>query len=138
MNSGRVSDAAQISSIVCVMIKATALTVVLAAVAMPVLADPVSDGQAVFVQCKACHASQAGKTSFGPNLFGVAGRKAGSLPGYAYSDAMKSAGFKWTDANLDAFLTDPKAKVPGNAMPFAGVADATKRTALIAYLKTLK
>ncbi len=111
-----------------------ALTLSLAA---PAIADPVTDGQQVFVQCKACHATVAGKTSFGPNLFGVAGRKAGSLPGFKYSAAMTAAGFKWTDANLDAFLTDPKAKVPGNAMPYSGVKDAAKRTALIAYLKTL-
>ncbi len=118
------------------MIKAVVLAALVFAAA-PALADPVADGQAAFVQCKACHASVAGKTSFGPNLFGVAGRKAGSLPGYKYSDGMKAAGFKWTDANLDAFLTDPKAKVPGNAMPFAGVADPAKRANLIAYLKTL-
>ena len=120
------------------MLKIAATAALLAAIALPVLADPVADGQAVFVQCKACHASVAGKTSFGPNLFGVAGRKAGSLAGYKYSAAMSGANFKWTDANLDAFLADPKAKVPGNAMPFAGISDPTKRTALIAYLKTLK
>ena len=114
-----------------------ALVFVALAFAAPAIADPVTDGQAVFVQCKACHASQAGKTSFGPNLFGVAGRKAGSLAGYKYSTAMAGANFKWTDANLDAFLTDPKAKVPGNAMPFAGVKDPVKRAALIAYIKTL-
>lgn len=118
------------------MIRTLAVLAVLA-MALPAAADPVADGQAAFVQCKACHATVAGKTSFGPNLFGVAGRKAGSQPGFKYSDAMASAGFKWTDANLDAFLTDPKAKVPGNAMPFAGVKDPAKRAAVIAYLKSL-
>ena len=113
------------------------IAAVLILIAAPAFADPAADGKAAFVQCKACHASEAGKTSFGPNLFGVAGRKAGSLAGYKYSDGMKAAGFTWTDANLDAFLTDPKAKVPNNAMPFAGVKDPVKRAALIAYLKTL-
>ncbi|MEI9904111.1 MAG: cytochrome c family protein [Asticcacaulis sp.] len=107
------------------------------ALAAPVLADPVSDGQQVFVQCKACHAVDPAKKSFGPNLFGVAGRKAGTQAGYTYSTAMAGAGFKWTDDNLDAFLTDPKTRVPGNNMPFAGVKDPVKRAALIAYLKSL-
>lgn len=117
--------------------RSLALAVLALSLAAPALADPVTDGKTAFVTCKACHTVEAGKTSFGPNLFGVAGRKAGSQAGYHYSTAMAAAGFKWTDANLDAFLTDPKAKVPGNAMPFAGVSDPVKRAALIAYLKSL-
>ncbi len=105
---------------------------------MPAVADPVADaGQQAFVQCKACHAIDPAKKSFGPNLFGIYGRKAGSLAGFSYSSAMAAAGFAWTPANLDAFIADPRTKVPGNAMPFAGIKDADKRKALIAYLKTL-
>jgi cytochrome c len=66
------------------------------------------------------------------------GRKAGSVSGFRYSRALKSAGIVWNDATLDAFLAEPQTAFPGNAMPFPGMPDAAQRLALIAYLKTLK
>jgi len=74
----------------------------------------------------------------GPNLFGVVGRKAGTFPGFAYSGAMKSAGFVWTVPKLDAYLADPQKVVPGNNMPMAGMSDSQQRADIAAYLATLK
>jgi cytochrome c len=66
------------------------------------------------------------------------GRKAGSVPGFRYSRALKNANLVWNDATLDAYLAEPQTAVPGNTMPFPGLPDAMQRFALIAYLKTLK
>jgi cytochrome c len=90
-----------------------------------------------FGVCSACHATEAGKTSFGPNLRGVVGRKAASLPGYAYSPALKASGLTWTREELDAWLTSPQKKVPGTKMPFGGYADPQARRQVIDYLLSL-
>ncbi len=101
-------------------------------------AQDAQHGQQVFQQCAACHTLDASGTSLGPSLRGVVDRKAGSLPGFRYSNAMTKAGFAWTTANLDAYLRDPQAKVPGNHMPFSGLPGDKDRADLIAYLQTLK
>jgi len=93
---------------------------------------------AAFAQCAACHSTEAGKTLVGPSLAGVAGRKAGSVAGFAYSDGLKAAGLTWDDATLDKWLTAPAKLVPGTKMPFAGIPDAATRQSVIDYLKTLK
>ena len=85
----------------------------------------------------------SGKQAFaqyglGPSLQGIVGRKSGVFPGFRYSPALKNAGIAWDDKNLDAFLSDSQKLVPGNVMPFSGVADAKQRADLIAYLKTVK
>jgi cytochrome c2 len=101
------------------------------------LAQPAGDPQAgekVFAQCKACHTAEPGKNRIGPSLYGVVGRKAGTEPGFAYSPAMKDAGIVWTPETLDQYLTDPKAKVPGNKMAFPGLKNPTDRANVIAYL----
>lgn len=106
--------------------------------ASPPLARPdVEAGRKVFEVCAVCHAPEA-PTKTGPDLRGVIGRKAGSVSGFRYSRALKSAGIVWTDATLDTFLAEPQAALPGNAMPFPGLPDAKQRLDLIAYLKTLK
>jgi cytochrome c len=74
----------------------------------------------------------------GPSLHGVYGRKAGSVEGFNYSDAMKASGKTWDDATLDAYIADPKGAVPGNKMVFVGIKDETDRKNLIAFLKTVK
>ena len=94
-------------------------------------------GKQAFTQCAACHSVEA-VNGAGPSLQGIFGRKAGSFAGFRYSRALKSAGIAWDDKNLDAYLTDPQKLVPGNLMPFSGVADAKQRADLIAYLKTVK
>ena len=90
-----------------------------------------------FNQCTACHSTAPGKTIIGPSLAGIYGDKAGTVPGFQFSDAMKKSGLTWNAANLDAFLTNPQAKVPGTIMGFAGIKDAAQRKAVIDYLKTL-
>jgi cytochrome c len=93
---------------------------------------------AAFAQCAVCHAVEPGKNGVGPSLAGVFGRKAGTVAGYAYSDANKNSGLTWDEATLDEYLTAPAKKVPGTKMTFAGYPDAAKRKEVIEYLKTLK
>lgn len=93
---------------------------------------------AVFAQCAACHSTESGKNIFGPSLAGVSGRRAGSLPGYSYSDALKNSGLVWNAASLDRWLTSPQRTVPGTKMPFTGIADPAKRKQVVDYLLTLK
>lgn len=90
---------------------------------------------AAFNQCAVCH-SIDGSNGTGPTLKGVIGRKSGSVPGFRYSRAMKSAMIVWDDATLDRYLTNPQEVVPGNIMPFSGVAEAQERAAIISYLRT--
>jgi len=101
-------------------------------------AADVDAGKRVFNKCAICHTAVAGKNGLGPSLFGVVGRKSGTAPGYSYSDAMKNANKTWDEATLNAYLTDPKAVVPGNKMSFAGLPNADDRANVIAYLATLK
>ena len=91
-----------------------------------------------FAQCASCHSVNPGMNGIGPSLAGVFGRKAGSLPDFVYSAAMKSLGKTWDEAALDAFLTSPMAAVPGTHMTYMGQSDPAKRKAVIDYLKTLK
>jgi cytochrome c len=100
--------------------------------------DPAA-GQALFkTKCGICHSPVAGQNRVGPSLFGVVGRPAGTAAGYNYSDANKTSGKTWDDATLNTYLTNPKALVPGTKMIFPGLADATDRGNVIAYLDTLK
>ncbi len=92
----------------------------------------------VFAPCASCHSIEPGKTVFGPSLAGISGRKAASLPGYAYSPALKSSRLTWNAATLDRWLRDPRKLVPGTKMPFGGIADAKTRKAVVDYLLTLK
>jgi len=91
-----------------------------------------------FAQCKTCHAVEKDKHGVGPSLFGVYGTKAGEIPGYAFSAAMKSSGLTWDDATLDEYLSAPMKKIPGTKMSYAGQPDAAKRKEIIEYMKTLK
>ncbi len=93
-------------------------------------------GAQVFKRCAACHTIDAGGSGGnGPNLHGVVGRAVASLPGYAYSSAMKAKGGVWDEAALDAFLEAPMMDVPGTRMAFAGIIAPADRKALILYLK---
>ena len=111
--------------------------VVLLLLALVAQAQGVSDAQRgtqVFAQCKVCHSLEAGKNMVGPSLHGLIGRRAGSVPGYAYSPAMKNANVTWNDDTLSKYLSDPKAFIPGDRMPFAGIKDPSKLGDLLAYL----
>jgi cytochrome c len=113
-----------------------ALIAAATALSVPSVAQAPVDGAQVFNMCKGCHTlSTDGNSGIGPNLHGLYGRKAGSVPGYDYSPAMKKSGLTWDAATLDAFLAAPGKKVPGTKMPIS-VSDPVKRAALVAYLKT--
>lgn len=110
-----------------------------AAAGAPAVGGLVATGKAAFAACAACHSVQPGGVAgIGPNLHGVVGRAAGMAPGFAYSDAMKTSGITWSEAELEAFLANPAAKVPGTAMAAGQVGDAERRAAIIAYLASLK
>jgi cytochrome c len=96
-------------------------------------------GKILFTQkCGLCHSVEQGKNKIGPSLYGVVGRKAGSLDGYTYSDAMKNANRTWDAATLDDYLTSPRQKIPGIKMIFAGLPEETDRQNVIAYLSEQK
>jgi cytochrome c len=96
-------------------------------------------GANVFKRCAMCHTdAKGGGNGIGPNLFGVVGRKAASLPDFMYSGALKNAGLTWTPATLDKWISGPMRMVPGTKMAFAGVPNAEQRADLIAFLATLK
>lgn len=87
-------------------------------------------------QCKACHAlDKDAASTVGPNLHGLIGRKAGSVEGFSSSDAMKSSGIVWDDKTLAEYLKDPKGRVPGNKMVYAGLKQEAQQADLIAFLK---
>lgn len=100
-------------------------------------AQDVAAGKQVYAQCAACH-SVDGSQGVGPSLQGVVGRQAGSAPGFRFSRAMRSAGYPWDSRTLDAYITNPQGAVPGNVMPYAGLADPKQRADLLAYLASLK
>ena len=118
------------------MLRMMMAAVVLCAAAVPAIAADPAAGEKAFAVCKACHRVGAGaKNTVGPTLNGVVGRKAGSVEAFNYSEAMKNSGLTWDEATLSAYLKDPKGKVPGNKMAFAGVKDDAKVADIIAYLK---
>lgn len=98
-------------------------------------ADATHGGQ-VFVQCKSCHALEAGVNKIGPSLAGVVGRTAGTVEGYTYSDANKNSGITWTKEKLYQYLEKPQRVVPGTKMAFAGLPKGQDRADVIAYLET--
>lgn len=102
------------------------------AAAATLAADP-GAGKAIYARCVACHALGYDRT--GPRHCGLFDRRAGSVKGFAYSDAMKRSGITWNERTLDRFLSNPLKTVPGTAMGYAGVKDKKERADLIAYLK---
>jgi cytochrome c len=97
--------------------------------------DPQKGAQVFNTQCKACHLLEPGKNGVGPTLHGLFGRKAGTVPGYAYSSALKNANLVWNEDSLKRYLADPKAFVPGTKMVSAGIKDEAQLDDLLAYLR---
>lgn len=90
-----------------------------------------------FATCRTCHSTQAGVNGVGPTLFGIIGSKAGEVPGYTFSAALKNSGIVWNPEKLDTWLQNPTKMVPGTKM-VQTVPDAAKRKEIIDYLETLK
>jgi cytochrome c len=91
-------------------------------VASAALAQDVAAGKTSFNKCMACHAiGEGAKNKVGPELNGLDGRKSGTAPDYSYSDANKNSGITWNEAQFKEYIRDPKAKIPGTKMAFAGI-----------------
>jgi len=90
-------------------------------------------GEAIYARCLACHALAYDRT--GPRHCGLFGRRAGSVKGFHYSEAMKRSKIVWNAKTLDHFLANPLKAIPGTAMGYAGIKDKKERADLIAYLE---
>ena len=101
-----------------------------------VLAQDVAAGETSFRKCAPCHSVGDGATNkVGPELNGIDGRKAGIVDGFNYSDANKSSGITWNEATFKEYIKDPRAKVPGTKMVFAGIKNDKELDDLWGYLK---
>ncbi len=100
-------------------------------------AQDAAAGERVFAQCRACHqVGETAKNAVGPQLNGLlAPRKAGTVEGYNYSPANKNSGLTWDEATFREYIKDPRAKVPGTKMVYAGLKDEQRINDLVAYLK---
>ena len=108
---------------------------VIAASPASALAQDVDAGKASFNKCMACHSiGEDAKNKVGPELNGLDGRKSGSAPDYNYSEANKNSGITWSEANFKEYIKDPKAKVPGTKMFFAGIKNDKEVNDLWAYI----
>lgn len=92
-------------------------------------------GQAVFRQCATCHSLKAGENKVGPSLSKIFGRKAGTVAGFRYSKANQGSGITWTEQEMFNYLENPRRRIPGTTMSFAGIRDAQQRADLIAFIK---
>lgn len=108
-------------------------TLALSATATAQAAPDVLHGEQVYARCLACHALAYDRV--GPRHCGLLGRRAGSVRGFAYSQAMKDSHITWDEAMLDRFLAQPLKAVPGTTMTYDGVPDPKDRADLIAYLR---
>ena len=98
--------------------------------------DPdLAAGKTSFNKCLACHAiGEGAKNKVGPELNGLDGRKSGTAPDYNYSDANKNSGITWNEAVFKEYIKDPKAKIPGTKMAFAGIKSENEINNLWAYV----
>lgn len=124
-----------------------ALTIATAFLATAIVSAPAfaagdaAAGKSAFKKkCKTCHVvKDNGKNGLGPNLFGVIGRKAGSIASFKkYTDAMKGSGVVWDDVSITKMMENPSGFMPGSKMKSSKVDDAAKRANILAYLNSLK
>lgn len=102
--------------------------------APPSLAAPdAKRGEAIYARCQACHALAFDRV--GPHHCGLLGRRAGSVPDFAYSAALKQSAIVWDEKSLDRFLAAPMKAVPGTSMTYDGIPERQERADLIAYLR---
>ncbi|MGA9091751.1 MAG: cytochrome c-550 CycA [Bradyrhizobium sp.] len=113
----------------------SALVIIASSAAVPALAQDAAAGKTTFNKCLACHAiGEGAKNKVGPELNGLDGRKSGTVEGYNYSDANKNSGITWNEAQFKEYIKDPKAKVPGTKMAFAGIKNEKEVNDLWAYV----
>lgn len=109
---------------------------VIVASAGAALAQDLAAGENSFKKCLACHSVGAdAKNKVGPLLNGLEGRKSGTIEGYNYTEANKNSGITWSEETFKEYITDPRAKIPGTKMVFAGIKNENEKAALWAYLK---
>src|SRR3954466_11638371 len=115
--------------------KTSSALILLAFAASPALAQDVAAGKTSFNKCLACHAvGEGAKNKVGPVLNGLNGRKSGTVEGYSYSEANKNSGITWDEASFKDYIKDPKAKIPGTKMVFAGIKNEQEAGDLWAFL----
>jgi cytochrome c len=108
---------------------------IVAASSATAFAQDAEAGKASFNKCLACHSiGEDAKNKVGPELNGLDGRKSGTAPDYNYSEANKNSGITWNEANFKEYIKDPKAKVPGTKMFFAGIKNENEVNNLWAYV----
>jgi len=101
----------------------------------PALAQDVDAGKTSFNKCLACHAvGEGAKNKVGPLLNGLEGRKSGTIEGYSYTEANKNSGITWSKESFLEYIRDPKAKIPGTKMIFAGIKNDNEANNLWAFL----
>ena len=101
----------------------------------PALSQDITAGEQSFRKCSACHSvGEDAKNKIGPLLNGLAGRRSGTIEGFNYSDANKNAAITWGDATFVDYIKDPRAKIPGTKMLFAGIKEEKEAKDLWAYL----
>jgi cytochrome c len=99
-------------------------------------AQDVTAGERSFAKCRACHqVGETAKNGVGPMLNGLFGRKSGSIEGYTYTEANKNSGITWDEATFATYIQDPRARIPGTKMVFAGIKNEQEIKDLTAYLK---
>jgi cytochrome c len=100
------------------------------------LAQDLAAGENSFKKCLPCHrVGEGAKNLVGPELNGLEGRKSGSAEGYSYTEANKNSGITWDEAQFKEYITNPRVKIPGTKMVFAGINSENERNNLWAYLK---
>jgi cytochrome c len=111
------------------------VVIVCSAAASAAFAQDAAAGKTSFNKCMACHAiGEGAKNKVGPELNGLNGRKSGTAPDYSYSDANKNSGITWNEAEFKDYIRNPKAKIPGTKMIFAGVKNEQEINDLWAFL----
>src|SRR5207237_10142959 len=99
------------------------------------VAGKTAAGEKTFKKCRPCHTVvEAAKNSIGPIQNGLKGRNSGTVPGFNYSDANKNSGIVWDEATFKDYIKDPKAKIPGTKMVFAGIKNEQEAGDLWAFL----
>jgi cytochrome c len=112
-----------------------AVLIASSALASAALAQDVAAGKNSFNKCLPCHAiGEGARNKIGPELNGLNGRKSGTAPDYSYSDANKNSGITWSEAEFKEYIRDPKAKISGTKMAFAGIKNEQEINDLWAFL----